>query len=170
MSSSGDGRTGSAGRHHGSSSSSRKTHEISSGSHHNSRHVTGSAPGYDASQQAYYSSHSSSSSSRSGHSKSTSSGSAARPPGYYNSRSGYRGQQPQQAQVGNPVAPATGQIRSGHMEVDTLYGSGGASGGQGMVVNSMNAPNNSTMQCGCENIDCPFCNLMLSVQMKDQGY
>lgn len=58
-------------------------------------------------------------------------------------------------------------MRSGHIEVDTLYGSGG-SGAQQMTVNSMNAPNNSTMQCGCENIDCPFCNLMMSVQMKDQ--
>jgi len=64
-----------------------------------------------------------------------------------------------------PVAPATGQLRSGHIEVDTLYGSGGSASAQ-LTVNSMNAPNNSTMQCGCENIDCPFCNLMLSVQMK----
>ena len=66
------------------------------------------------------------------------------------------------------VAPITGQIRSGHIEVDTLYGSGtpGSSGSGQLVVNAMNAPNNSTMQCGCENIDCPFCNLMLSVQMK----
>ena len=31
----------------------------------------------------------------------------------------------------------------------------------------MNAPNNSTMQCGCENIDCPFCNLMISVQSQE---
>ena len=60
------------------------------------------------------------------------------------------------------VAPTTGEIRSGHLEVDTLYGAGG---GGNLVVNSMNAPNNSTVQCGCENIDCPFCNLMMSVQM-----
>ena len=66
-----------------------------------------------------------------------------------------------------PVAPTTGQLRSGHMEVGTLYGD---SGHAPMVVNSMNAPNNSTMQCGCENIDCPFCNLMMSVQMKVQQY
>ena len=51
--------------------------------------------------------------------------------------------------------------RSGHIEVGTLYGGGD----QQLQVNSMNAPNNSTMQCGCENIDCPFCNLMMSVQM-----
>jgi len=36
---------------------------------------------------------------------------------------------------------------------------------QQLQVNSMNAPNNSTMQCGCENIDCPFCNQMMSIQM-----
>jgi len=60
-----------------------------------------------------------------------------------------------------PYAPTTGQMRSGHLELDSLY-----SGNAGPVeVNSMNAPNNSTVQCGCENIDCPFCNLMLSVQM-----
>ena len=66
-------------------------------------------------------------------------------------------QQPQQ----QAYAPTTGQMRSGHLELDSLY-----SGDSGPVeVNSMNAPNNSTVQCGCENIDCPFCNLMLSVQM-----
>ena len=44
----------------------------------------------------------------------------------------------------------------------TLYGGTSAP----VQVNAMNAPNNSTTQCGCENIDCPFCNLMLSVEMK----
>ena len=52
----------------------------------------------------------------------------------------------------------------GHIEVDTLY-QGGAGG---VTVNSMNAPNNSTMQCGCENIDCPFCNQMMSIQMSSK--
>jgi len=65
-----------------------------------------------------------------------------------------------------PVAPTTGQMRSGHIELDSLYGGGGGP----MTVNSMNAPNNSTLQCGCENIDCPFCNQMMSIQMKDQQY
>jgi len=51
--------------------------------------------------------------------------------------------------------------KSGHMEINSLY-----SGDSGqLTVNSMNAPNNSTLQCGCENIDCPFCNQMLSIQM-----
>ena len=76
------------------------------------------------------------------------------------SRSGHQSQQPQQREQ-QPYAPTTGQMRSGHLELDSLY-----SGDSGPVqVNSMNAPNNSTVQCGCENIDCPFCNLMLSVQM-----
>ena len=56
----------------------------------------------------------------------------------------------------------SGQMRSGHVELDSLYG-----GNSGLVqVNAMNAPNDSTVQCGCENIDCPFCNLMKSVEMK----
>ena len=33
-----------------------------------------------------------------------------------------------------------------------------------MTVNLINAPNNSTLQCGCENINCPFCNLMMSIR------
>ena len=76
------------------------------------------------------------------------------------SRSSHQSQQPRQSEQ-QPYAPTTGQMRSGHLELDSLY-----SGDSGPVqVNSMNAPNNSTVQCGCENIDCPFCNLMLSVQM-----
>ena len=77
-------------------------------------------------------------------------------------------QQPGQQQGGMSgfVAPTTGQMRSGHIEVDSLYGSG--DGNKGLTVNAMNAPNNSTMQCGCENIDCPFCNQMMSIQMSDQ--
>ena len=56
----------------------------------------------------------------------------------------------------------TGQMKSGHVELHSLYG-----GNSGLVqVNAMNAPNDSTLQCGCENIDCPFCNLMTSVEMK----
>ena len=68
---------------------------------------------------------------------------------------------------GGIVAPTTGHMRSGHIEVDSLYGSGD---NKGLTVNAMNAPNNSTMQCGCENIDCPFCNQMMSIQMSDQQY
>ena len=57
---------------------------------------------------------------------------------------------------------SSGQMRSGHVELNSLYGGNAGS----VQVNAMNAPNNSTIQCGCENIDCPFCNLMTSVEMK----
>ena len=36
-----------------------------------------------------------------------------------------------------------------------------------LTVNLINAPNDSTLQCGCENINCPFCNLMLSIEGTD---
>ena len=62
------------------------------------------------------------------------------------------------------IPPSTGQLRSGHLEVNNLYGNVEASN---LTMNSMNAPNNSTMQCGCENIDCPFCNLLISVQTRE---
>merc|ERR1719376_274750 len=81
-------------------------------------------------------------------------------------------QQQQQQQLqsrSSSYAPTTGQLRSGHIEVDTLY-AGGSGDGRELTVNSMNAPNNSTMQCGCENIDCPFCNQMMSIQMSDAQY
>ena len=57
---------------------------------------------------------------------------------------------------------SNGQMRSGHVELNSLYGGNAGS----VQVNAMNAPNNSTIQCGCENIDCPFCNLITSVEMK----
>ena len=57
-------------------------------------------------------------------------------------------------------------IRSGHHELNTLYASNDVVTGP-VMVNVCNAPNNSTMQCGCENINCPFCNLMLSIEKTD---
>ena len=61
------------------------------------------------------------------------------------------------------AAPIERQYRhTGGQTYSTLYGGNSAP----VQVNAMNAPNNSTIQCGCENIDCPFCNLMLSVEMK----
>jgi len=71
----------------------------------------------------------------------------------------YHQQQHQQ----QPKQPQQQQssFKSGHMELNSLY-----SGESGQVsVNAMNAPNNSTLQCGCENIDCPFCNQMISISM-----
>ena len=57
-------------------------------------------------------------------------------------------------------------VRSGHYELDTLYASNDVVTGP-ITVNVCNAPNNSTLQCGCENINCPFCNLMLSIEKTD---
>ncbi len=67
-----------------------------------------------------------------------------------------------------PSGAATDIIRSGHLEFDTLYASNASAvGRQEVTVNVCNAPNNSTIQCGCENINCPFCNLMLSIEKMD---
>lgn len=38
---------------------------------------------------------------------------------------------------------------------------------QSHAINYMNAPNQSTTQCDCGNDDCPFCNLMLNMEMTD---
>jgi hypothetical protein len=57
-------------------------------------------------------------------------------------------------------------IRSGHQDLNTLYASNDVVTAP-ITVNVCNAPNNSTLQCGCENISCPFCNLMLSIQGTD---
>merc|ERR1711884_159216 len=59
-------------------------------------------------------------------------------------------------------------MRSGHLEFGTLWASNDSQvGRQPMMVNVVNAPNNSTLQCGCENISCPFCNLMLNIERTD---
>jgi len=57
-------------------------------------------------------------------------------------------------------------VRSGHMDYNTLYASNDQETGD-LTVNLINAPNDSTLQCGCENINCPFCNLMMSIGSSD---
>ena len=57
-------------------------------------------------------------------------------------------------------------IRSGHLELNTQFATNDQQTGP-ITVNVLNAPNNSTLQCGCENINCPFCNLMLSIEQTD---
>merc|ERR1712183_8210 len=71
-------------------------------------------------------------------------------------------QQQRQRQASHQTYAASNSgFKSGHLEVNSLY-----SGDSGSIkVNAMNAPNDSTLQCGCENIECPFCNQMLSIQM-----
>ena len=59
-------------------------------------------------------------------------------------------------------------VRSGHLEFGTLYAANDSRvGRQALQVNVLNAPNNSTVQCGCENINCPFCNLIMSIERTD---
>jgi len=70
--------------------------------------------------------------------------------------------------IGVVQGAASDIVRSGHLELDTLYASNESTAGrQAITVNVVNAPNNSTLQCGCENINCPFCNLMLSIEGTD---
>lgn len=57
-------------------------------------------------------------------------------------------------------------VRSGHMDYNTLYATNEQETGD-LTVNLINAPNDSTLQCGCENINCPFCNLMMSIGSSD---
>lgn len=57
-------------------------------------------------------------------------------------------------------------IRSGHWEIDTLLAPNNVVT-EPVTVNILSAPNNSTMQCGCEDINCPMCNLMLNIEWTD---
>ena len=67
-----------------------------------------------------------------------------------------------------PAGASEDIVRSGHIEYATLWASNDSQiGRQPVTVNVVNAPNNSTLQCGCENISCPFCNLMLSIERTD---
>ena len=67
-----------------------------------------------------------------------------------------------------PEGAAGDIVRSGHLELDTIFASNDSEvGRQPITVNVVNAPNNSTVQCGCDNINCPFCNLILSIQKTD---
>jgi len=58
-------------------------------------------------------------------------------------------------------------IRSGHQELNTLWASNEITTPGAITVNVVNAPNDSTVQCGCDNISCPFCNLMMSLEFTD---
>ena len=70
--------------------------------------------------------------------------------------------------VMQPAGASADIVRSGHIELNTIYASNDSEvGRQPITVNVVNAPNNSTLQCGCENISCPFCNLILSIEKTD---
>lgn len=56
---------------------------------------------------------------------------------------------------------------SGHQEIRTLYEANNVVYPESVSVNLMNAPGNSTMQCDCGHINCPFCNLMMNLELTD---
>lgn len=65
-----------------------------------------------------------------------------------------------------PAGCDPNSIRTGHLEYNTLWASNDVKTGP-IMVNVVNAPNASTLQCGCENINCIFCNQMLSIEQTD---
>ena len=73
---------------------------------------------------------------------------------------------PKSKAIFNPQGASSDIVRSGHQDLNTLYASNDVTTGP-ITVNLCNAPNNSTVQCGCENINCPFCNLMMSIEQTD---
>ncbi len=76
---------------------------------------------------------------------------------------------PAHASGGSIILPAGANpdlVVSGHQDLQTLYATNDTRVDP-ITVNVCNAPNSSTTQCGCENINCPFCNLMLSIEKTD---
>ncbi len=76
---------------------------------------------------------------------------------------------PAHAPGGSIIQPAGANpnlVISGHQDLQTLYATNDSQTGP-ITVNVVNAPNTSTIQCGCENVNCPFCNLMLSIEKTD---
>lgn len=58
-------------------------------------------------------------------------------------------------------------VRSGHQDIGTLYAPNNVTYPENISINLVNAPDNSTMQCGCGHINCPLCNLMMSLELTD---
>jgi len=57
-------------------------------------------------------------------------------------------------------------VISGHKDFNSLYASNDTVQ-QSFTVNILGAPNNSTTTCGCDNINCPFCNMVMSIRNRD---
>lgn len=57
-------------------------------------------------------------------------------------------------------------VISGHKDFNSLYASNDTVQ-QSFTVNILGAPNDSTTTCGCDNINCPFCNLVTSIRKRD---
>ena len=58
-------------------------------------------------------------------------------------------------------------VISGHAEIRTLYEANNVVYPESVCVNMINAPGNSTTQCDCGHINCPFCNLMMNLELTD---
>jgi len=57
-------------------------------------------------------------------------------------------------------------VISGHRDFNSLYASNDTVQ-QSFTVNILGAPNDSTTTCGCDNIYCPFCNLVKNIANRD---
>lgn len=57
-------------------------------------------------------------------------------------------------------------VISGHKDFNSLYASNDTVQ-QSFTVNILGAPNDSTTTCGCDNIYCPFCNLVKNIANRD---
>jgi len=57
-------------------------------------------------------------------------------------------------------------VISGHKDFNSLYAANDEIQ-EKFTVNILGAPNNSTTTCGCDNINCPFCNLVKSISNRD---
>jgi len=69
-------------------------------------------------------------------------------------------------ETGLDVAVRDDLVISGHKDFNSLYASNDTVT-QSFTVNPLGAPNNSTTMCGCENINCPFCNIVESMKNRE---
>jgi len=58
-----------------------------------------------------------------------------------------------------------GIVQSGHLEFQSLYATNDMVT-PSFTINRLGAPNDSTMMCGCDNISCPFCNIVENIKQQ----
>jgi len=58
-------------------------------------------------------------------------------------------------------------IISGHQNIGTLFAPNNMTYPESISINLLNAPGDSTVQCDCGHINCPFCNLMMNLELTD---
>ena len=51
--------------------------------------------------------------------------------------------------------------------IGTLYAPNNMTYPESISINLLNAPGDSTVQCDCGHINCPFCNLMMNLELTD---